>query len=122
MSPWEKQAVSKILEIGCIPTALRDPSLQPHLPGAIKRRLSKRRTIQEALAIGGVDEELIVRTLFEILTDRSEYKDKNGKVHKIIDARSRLKAVELILRVRGDLVIQKVMDDSTKGVLELFES
>jgi hypothetical protein len=76
--------------------------------------------ILEAMRDHGVTPSLLVRHLMECLEATEVYLDKKGNPVKKTDLRMKLKALEMILKLRGDFGdVEKV--NNTTDVWELFK-
>lgn len=115
---WQRQLIRRIMEHGDLRRAVDEAGVSKHMD--VTGLALPEDTVVQALDRGGVTAELIAAHLAECL-DANTYKyDAGSQPEKQVDMSLKLRTIELILKIRGDLAGGK-SHKSDKAIEELFE-
>jgi len=114
----ERHLVKRLMDHGDLKRAAKEAGFKPSVGKALTLNLAPKRDIKRALEAGGVDSDFIVGHLVDCLNGEVTRLDKHGNAIMFVDYGIKLKALDMILKLRGDYNVTK--DDKAPSV-DLFE-
>jgi len=103
-APWQRQLIKRLIDTGDLKTAARDADVDKHVGQLIDYRRADDKSLDEAITDRGITPDFVAEKLFEILTVEVVRFDNKGVAYQAPDHALRLKVIEFIAKVRGELI------------------
>lgn len=118
---WQRHLFKRVLDHGDLGQAAQEAGVSTHVNKNLDLKLGKKKTIQEALAAGGIDTDLMVSHLKECLEAETIKLDNKGNPIHVRDLKLKLATIQFIAELRGDLKNDGEGGDLPGDVEDLFE-
>lgn len=116
---WQRHLVRQVIKHGDLKLAAQEAGVSTFVSQNVDQKLAEEKTMVQSLNEGGVTSDYLIAHLKECLEANAVKTDKHQNIIHVTDLDLKLKTIELILKVRGDLVPAK-SKKTPEGVMDLF--
>lgn len=117
---WQRHLIKQLIAHGNLGRAAKEAGVSRHVSDEVSIKTSEEISMRQAFEAAEITPARIAAELMDCLSAQTIRFDKHGNPHKYTDHRVKLKTIEVICQLRGDFVHQKIEEDKTKGILEMF--
>lgn len=119
---WTRHLIKRVIETGDLAKSAHDAGVARFVKENIDIASSDRKSIQEALIAEGITSRRIVAELLKCLDAEVTRFDKHGNPVRFLDYGLKLKTIELLVKLRGDMPDEDGKNKRSKaGVLDYFK-
>jgi hypothetical protein len=114
LAPWQRHLIKRLIDHKDLQRAAQEAGVGRHTKDIVDLKRSEQKSLVESLEAGGITSSLLVTHLLDCLEAKVMRQDKHGDPFPTVDMSLKLKALELIFKIRGDLSKDKSVDDAPK--------
>lgn len=124
---WQRHLIKRVIDHGDLKRASIEAGVSRHVQEQVDFGHAAEKSIRQALLDGGITSDVIVAHLLELLEAKVLKFDQNKNPIHCVDHVLKLKTIELIAKMRGDLSspsftkTQDTQKMTNKEVLDLFQ-
>lgn len=111
---WERHFIRRVIDHGDLARAAHEAGVSRHAKEIVDLKAADKKTMVEALEQGGLTPGVLVTYLMECVEAKTQIVDKHRNIVPGVNLALRLKALELIFHLRGDLQKKKSVDEDPK--------
>lgn len=116
---WQRHLVKQVIKHGDLKLAAQEAGVSSFVNQTVDSKLSEEKTMVESLNEGGITADFLISHLKECLEANHTRTDKHQNIIHMTDLDLKLKTIELILKIRGDLTPNK-SKKSTDNFVDMF--
>lgn len=105
---WQRHLVRQVIKHGDLKLAAQEAGVSSFVNQTVDQKVAEEKTMVESLNQGGLTADSLIEHLKECLEANSIKTDKHQNIIHTTDLDLKLKTIELILKIRGDLNPNKV--------------
>lgn len=104
---WSRHFIKQYIQTGDLSLAAKQANISKEVEASVDTRLAKGETVKEFLSQYKMGAEDLAAALYDCVQATTLMKDKHGRIHKGVDLKTRLQAIELIMKLTGEISPQK---------------
>jgi hypothetical protein len=117
---WQRHLIKQVMKHGDLKLAAKESGVGRFVEDAVDHKKAESKTMIQSLNDGGITSDYLISHLKECLEAETVKTDKHQNIIHVRDLDLKLKTIELILKIRGDMQPQKPQPRKITSVEELF--
>ena len=103
LASWQRHLIRRLIDHGDLSRAAQETGVARYVSTEVDEKRVGQVSVVEALNKGGLTADVLVVHLMDCLEAKMVVRDKHGNAYPTVNKALKLKALELIFHLRGDL-------------------